>query len=119
LIEAVLEHLREKDYLNDRSFAEFWVESRERFNPRGSQALRHELRLKGVEREIVDEAVDGEQDEELARRAAARKAEQLRQAPGMDFNTFRNRLGGFLQRRGFSYGITARIVKELWQEEEE
>ena len=34
----------------------------------------------------------------------------------MDFKTFRLRLGAFLQRRGFSYEIATRTVRELWQE---
>lgn len=119
IIEAVLERLQRLDYLDDRSFASFWVENRERFNPRGSQALRNELRQKGVEREIVDEAVDDEHDEEFAFRAASRKAALLLQTPDIDYATFRNRLGGFLQRRGFSYEIVARVVRALWQERKE
>ncbi len=119
IIEAVLERLHSLDYLDDRSFASFWVENRDRFNPRGSQALRNELRMKGVEREIVDEAVDDEHDEELALRAASRKAALLLQTPTMDYATFRNRLSGFLQRRGFSYAIVARVVRSLWQEHKE
>ena len=119
IIEAVLERLQRLDYLDDRSFASFWVENRERFNPRGSQALRNELRMKGVEREIVEEMVDDEHDDELALRAASRKAALLLQTPEMDFATFRNRLGGFLQRRGFSYAIVARVVRNLWQEHKE
>lgn len=119
IIEAALERLQRLDYLNDRSFTSFWVENRERFNPRGAQALRNELRMKGVEREIVDEVVDDENDEELALRAASRKAALLLQTPSMDYATFRNRLGGFLQRRGFSYEIVARVVRALWQEREE
>ena len=63
IIEAVLERLGKLDYVNDRAFASFWVENREEFNPRGAQALRNELRMKGVEREIVDEMVDDEHDE--------------------------------------------------------
>ncbi|HVU68172.1 MAG TPA: RecX family transcriptional regulator [Ktedonobacteraceae bacterium] len=119
IIEAVLERLQRLDYVNDRSFASFWVENRERFNPRGAQALRNELRMKGVEREVVEEIVDDEQDEELALRAASRKAALLLQTPGIDYSTFRNRLGGFLQRRGFSYEIVARVVRALWQEHQD
>lgn len=119
IIEVVLERLQHLDYLDDRSFATFWVESRERFNPRGSMALRNELRMKGVEREIVEEAVDGEHDEELALRAASRKAALLLQTPAMDYATFRNRLSGFLQRRGFSYSIITHVVRALWQEHQE
>ncbi len=118
IIEAVLERLQRLDYLDDHAFAAFWVENRERFNPRGSQGLRNELRLKGVEREIVEETVDNEHDEELALRAASRKAELLLRTPNMDYKTFRNRLGGFLQRRGYAYEIVARVVRALWQEQD-
>jgi regulatory protein len=116
IIEQALAYLQERDYLNDRTFAAFWVENRGQYNPRGSQALRRELRLKGVEQEIVEEVVDREQDGALALRAAQKKARLLLQTPGMDYKTFRNRLGGFLQRRGFSYEAVSLAVRTLWEE---
>ena len=72
--------------------------------------------MKGVEREVVDELVNDEQDEELALRAGRRKALSLINIPDMDYATFRNRLGSFLQRRGFSYEISKRTVSSLWKE---
>lgn len=119
IIEAVLERLKNLDYLNDRAFASFWVESRKQHSPRGSQGLRNELRMKGVEREVVEELVSDENDADLALRAAQKKAALLLHTPDIDYNTFRNRLGGFLQRRGFSYEVVARTVRTLWQEHEE
>lgn len=119
IIEAVLERLSNLDYVNDRAFAAFWVENREQFNPRGSQALRNELRVKGVDREIVEEVVSDENDAELALRAAHKKAALLLQTPDMDYTKFRSRLGGFLQRRGFSYDVVSRTVRALWQEHKE
>lgn len=116
IIEETLAYLLNRDYINDRTFASFWVESREQFNPRGSQALRSELRLKGVDRQIVEEIVDDEQDGELALRAGRKKALLLLQIPGMDYKLFRNRLGGFLQRRGFSYEAVSRAIRALWEE---
>src|SRR5579883_3584106 len=68
IIEAALARLDRLDFVNDRSFAEFWIENREQFSPRGARAIKSELRMKGVEREVVDELVDDEQDEERALR---------------------------------------------------
>ena len=116
LINPVLERLDQLELINDQAFAEFWIESRARFNPKGAQAIKNELRQKGVTREVVDEKVDDEQDEERARQAARKKAQSLTGQSGMDFKTFRLRLGAFLQRRGFSYEIATRTVRELWQE---
>ena len=116
VIDAALERLDRLNFFNDRAFVEFWVENRDKFNPRGSRALKNELRLKGVERDIVDELVDKDGDEELALRAARKKATSLAHTPGIDYATFRNRLGAFLQRRGFGYEVVTHTVKALWNE---
>jgi regulatory protein len=116
IIETALARLDRLDFVNDRTFAGFWIESREQFSPRGARALKNELRMKGVERDVVDEMVNDEQDEERALRAGRKKAIALANAPNIDFATFRNRLGSFLQRRGFGYQVTARTVRALWKE---
>jgi regulatory protein len=35
---------------------------------------------------------------------------------GADYETFRTRMGQFLQRRGFSYGVNREAVRVLWAE---
>ena len=116
IIDAALARLDRLDLINDHSFTSFWVESREQFSPRGARALKNELRMKGVEREVVEEIIDDEKDEERALRAGRKKALSLVRIPGMDFATFRARLGSFLQRRGFGYEVSTRTIRALWKE---
>ena len=116
IIETALERLDRLDFVNDRTFAGFWIESREHFSPRGARALKNELRMKGVERDVVDELVNDEQDEERALRAGRKKAMTLVNTTNIDYATFRNRLGSFLQRRGFGYQIVTKTVRALWKE---
>ncbi len=116
IIDAALERLAHLDLVNDEAFTSFWVENREKFSPRGARSLKNELRMKGVEREVVDEMVTDENDEERALLAGRKKALSLIRIPNMDFATFRTRLGSFLQRRGFGYEVTSRTVRALWRE---
>ncbi|MFL5653716.1 MAG: regulatory protein RecX [Ktedonobacteraceae bacterium] len=116
IIDAALARLEQLDLVNDHTFASFWVESREQFSPRGARALKNELRMKGVEREVVEELIDDEKDEERAMLAGRKKALSLVRIPTMDFATFRTRLGSFLQRRGFGYEVSTRTVRALWKE---
>jgi regulatory protein len=116
IIDAALARLEQLDLINDHTFASFWVESREQFSPRGARALKNELRMKGVEREVVEELIDDEKDEERALLAGRKKALSLVRIPTMDFATFRTRLGSFLQRRGFGYEVSTRTVRALWKE---
>ena len=116
IIETALARLDRLDFVNDRTFAGFWIESREHFSPRGARELKNELRMKGVERDVVDELVNDEQDEERALRAGRKKAMTLVNTTNIDYATFRNRLGSFLQRRGFGYQIVTKTVRALWKE---
>ena len=113
LIDKVLAKLEEMQVLSDQQFAEFWVENREQFNPRGARALSAELRQKGVDRETIDATVAPERDEERALAAAQKKLRGLMNA---DYQTFRKQLGGFLLRRGFSYGVSSGVVRQLWEQ---
>ena len=113
LIERVLAKLEEMRVLSDAQFAEFWVENREQFNPRGARALSAELRQRGVDRETIEATVAPERREERALAAAQKK---LRGLANADYQTFRKQLGGFLLRRGFSYGVSAGVVRQLWEQ---
>lgn len=57
LIERAIARLLELGMLDDRAFGRAWVESRDRARPRGEQALRRELVLKGLDRELVAEVL--------------------------------------------------------------
>jgi regulatory protein len=54
LVEQAITRLGDLGVLDDEAFARAWVESRDRARPRGERALRDELRLKGVDRSLVD-----------------------------------------------------------------
>lgn len=112
-VDRVLDRLAEKHLLDDREFADYWVEQRERFSPRSSYALAQELRQRGVDRDTADAAVDAERDAERALDAARPR---LRTLSGADYETFRAKLTAFLQRRGFGYGIARDTVRALWEE---
>ena len=112
-IENTLSALRAKGLLDDLAFARFWRESRESSSPRSRAALRSELRRKGVDPDVVAEALDGVDEEAAAYRAAQKKAARL---ATVDHDDFRTRLSAVLRRRGFSYEVTEHTVNRLWQE---
>jgi regulatory protein len=112
-VERVLDRLEEMELLDDREFAAFWVENRERFSPRAARALGQELRQRGVTREMAEAVSQPERDEERALEAGRGR---LRALAGLDYLSFRNRLGQFLLRRGFSHGVVRIAVRALWTE---
>ena len=116
VIEATLGRLVEQGCLNDAEFARFWVENRQRFNPKGPQALRQELRQRGVDGEAIDESLSELDSDEAAYRAAQPRALRLAALAKEDPSAFRQKLGAFLLRRGFPYEVVQQVVKRLQRE---
>ena len=107
LVETVVERLIEMEYLDDAAFATAWVESRDRARPRGEMALRRELALKGVPRDLIDDVIiariDAATDEDPNRAAAIalleRKRSMLERVP--DPSLRRQKAYSLLARNGF------------------
>ncbi|MFW5942561.1 MAG: RecX family transcriptional regulator [Chloroflexota bacterium] len=113
LVERVVDYLRQNEYLDDEAFARYWVEQREAFKPRSRFALQQELYQKGVARAIIDKAVENVNESAAAERAAAKRARRWAHLP---YDEFRQKVAGYLQRRGFRYAIVKPVVKKVWQE---
>jgi regulatory protein len=114
IIVHTLERLREYGYVNDTEFARFWVEARSGANPRGRYAVRRELRQKGVDQDTTEEALEGLTEGRSARKAARKKLPSLR---GLAYPEFRNRLAGYLARRGFGWDVIKPVVNDAWKEQ--
>ncbi len=116
IIDAALEKLIDLGYVDDLAFARFWIDNRERFKPRGPRALCYELRQKGVPDDIIGTVLADLEVHDSAYRAAQERIKRLR---GLQHQTFRTKLGSFLARRGFSYGVARDVIDRLITEIEE
>jgi len=112
-VEAVLTKLKEQGVVDDMEFAQFWKDNRESFSPRSQWLTKLELRRKGVADDIIDQVTDAIDDDNSAYRIALSKARSL---PLSDRQGFRRRLGDYLKRRGFGYGVINHTVERVWQE---
>ena len=114
VIERVIERLQNEKLLNDAAFAALWVENRTLFKPRGSRALRQELRIKGVEKEEI-ETVLPDADEELANAVAALSSKE-RQWQRLEGREREQKMLAWLQRRGFPFGVARSAIKQFDEE---
>ncbi|UUU30480.1 recombination regulator RecX [Streptomyces sp. CA-210063] len=117
--DEVLSRFEEVGLINDGAFADAWVESRHHGRGLARRALVQELRTKGVDSALIDEAVsqlDSEQEETTARELVARK---LRSTRGLDRDKRLRRLAGMLARKGYPEGMALRVVRQALEEEGE
>ncbi|MEV4649238.1 regulatory protein RecX [Saccharopolyspora sp. NPDC049357] len=112
IADGVLQKFADAGLIDDASFAEEWVNQRQRSQGLGRKALGFELRRKGIDEHLVESAlsnVDNDAEAERARELVQRK---LRSTGSLDYTAKVRRLVGMLARKGYSEGLAYRIVKE-------
>lgn len=110
-IKNIIDDLTDVKLIDDDAFATYWVEQRETFRPRSRLALLQELGRKGIERDIVTEALSDLDETEAARRVAQKQAGRWR---GLSETEWRTRMTRYLLRHGYPYDLARDVVTELW-----
>ncbi len=113
---SVLDRLTELGLVDDRDFAHQWVWSRHAYSGRGKQALRNELRTKGIDPTVAAEAldtIDPEDERDRARELVVRKlrSPSVRARAATDRDKVLRSLVGMLARRGFPQGMAFEVAK--------
>ena len=113
VLNDVIQRLQRAGLLDDRYFADAWVENRIDLHPRSRRALAFELKQHGVDQQVIEQSLAQVDDDQIAYLAAVRQSHKLK---ALDWQNFRQKMYGFLARRGFDYETSAPVVKRVWQE---
>jgi len=114
LIEKILVKLKKQHYLDDLKFAHWWLDQRARFRPRGKFALTMELKEKGLENDLIKSVLaEGVNEKELALKAAQKKIKSYRR---FNKKQKKEKLKGFLARRGFGWPIVKAVLETMLDE---
>jgi regulatory protein len=111
VIAEVLDRYDEVGIIDDAAFARAWVSSRHHGRGLARRALANELRQRGVDSEVANEALGALDEDEEAATARALVDRKLRSATGAPDAVFR-RLVGMLARKGYPPGVAIRAVKD-------
>ena len=109
---TVLDQLERARLVDDRLYAQLWVDSRHHGRGLPRTTLARELRRKGVDEEHVQGALDGIDAESETAAARALLARRLPAVQGVPREVAFRRLTAFLARKGFAPGQCAVLVSE-------
>lgn len=111
IIWRVTEFLKKYEYVNDEEYCRKYIKETMKLRPKGKFLIKMELKERGIKEEVIDEALEeAEIDEQpLAEALLERKYEDF---ANMDRKEL-SRVYGFLQRKGFSYGVIKAAVASL------
>lgn len=115
IIENTTDYLKELNYINDEDYARKFIMDKSSLNNMGKERIKRELYMKGVDPEMtkreIEDIIDSDEEYEKAMEIAIKKVTTTYKND--DKNAKYRKLGGFLQRRGYSMDIVMKILKEI------
>ncbi len=114
IIEEVMIFTKKYQYTDDREYARRYIKERLRLSPRGTYALRMELMQRGITEEICKEVLDETELSEIE--DAVKWLEKKTRGQWPPDEKKKKQLYGFLQRKGYSYGVIKDAFEEMNQQ---
>lgn len=112
VVAAVLNRFAEVRLIDDAEYAREFVRAKRSIKGAGPSVLRMELKKRGIEDALIDEAIDSRlgEDVDVARSLAERKLATLGR---FDSATQMRRISGFLIRRGYSPHLAFAVTRDV------
>lgn len=108
-IESIIKTLLEKQFLDDRMFAERYIDSRIKNTPRSKFAMQYELKQKGISSSISEPLLSKFDDLDLANAALQTK---IRRWKTLSEDDFKKKVMNYLRYRGFSYSTSVTAFEQ-------
>lgn len=114
IVEAVLEKLKEYNYLNDEQFARSFAASQIRQKPVGMRVLKQKMAMKKLDKETVAEALEQVLQETPESEIIERAIEKRLRIKGKpETRVDSKKFYDYLLRQGFSYDLVSSKMREL------
>ncbi|OWR27911.1 RecX family transcriptional regulator [Saccharibacillus sp. O23] len=110
--------LEEEKLIDDASYAQEWAKQRVTGRKKGKVLVKQELRRKGIDQELIEEALDALGDEDELRSAEELAAKKWRTTKGELWDRKR-KTAAFIMRRGFSSDIARKALDRVLSQENE
>jgi len=104
--------LNRLELIDDKQFALWWISQRLEFKPKGKKILNYELRIKGVDRNIIQEVLETVEidEEKIATQFLAKKEYRFK---GLPKREARLKMSQFLARKGLSWEVIEKVVAKV------
>ena len=109
---AVLDRMTEVGLVDDEAYARMLVRSQQTGRGLAKGALARELRTKGIDDDLAQEALAAISDADECDRARALVDKKLRAMHGLGIEAQTRRLAGMLARKGYSSSVAYAVIRD-------
>lgn len=110
---TVLDRMTQVGLVDDQAYAEMLVRTQQARRGLSKRALARALRAKGIQEQLVREALAGVSGEDERDRARALAQKKLRAMHGLGVEVQTRRLADMLARKGYSSSLAYAVIREV------
>jgi regulatory protein len=110
-IDRTIDKLKEYGYVDDQVFLEHYLSFKG--DLQGPRKLKYDLMKKGIAEDLIDYALEGLKDDEYSRCMNLAQGRLASMSQTLEMSKKYNRLAGFLQRKGFGFGVIKEVLRAL------
>ena len=109
LHKELFDRLKRLNLLDDEKFAAWWVEQRNQFRPRSKRVLINELRVKGIDKNIIEDVLEENviDEEKIAKELYEKNKYKWEKLPEYER---KQKAYAYLARKGFSWDVIKKVV---------
>lgn len=116
-ITQAIEFLKEYKFIDDYIYASSYI--RDKIKVQGSKKIKYSLIQKGINKDIIEEllnGVDNEEEKSTAFEIGKKKYMQITKSENDKYKIW-NKLARFLVSKGYDYSLVNSVIKEIVEEE--
>ncbi len=110
---ATIFRLQEAGLINDAEFAKAWTQSRHNSKKLSKRIIAGELRIRGVDQNSIDEALDEIDSEDEYQMGLSLAMKKFATISRLEADVQIRRIQSLLQRKGFGFDVIDRVIREL------
>lgn len=116
IISDLFNKLKRLNLLDDKKFAEWWVEQRMNFRPKSRRIINYELKSKGINKNIIEDVLSEVEIDEgkIAKEMLTKKIYKWEKLPRFEA---RKKMGEFLARKGFGWSVIKDTIDDFFEKD--
>jgi regulatory protein len=109
MYENLFIRLKRLELIDDEKFARWWIDQRNSFRPRSKRVLVQELRLKGIDKDVIENALSEYEINEdvIAKRLYKKNMYKWERLPEFER---KQKASSYLARKGFGWDVIKKVV---------
>ena len=115
--EKIIQRLKESKFINDKDFANWFIEQRTIIKPKAQRIIKIELKRKGIDNDLIEQLLIETPSTDLAKAKKLAEKRIQRYSKEIDRKKVFEKMARYLASKGFDYDVIKEVIDQVFGKE--